>query len=93
MQVNEKEFVCHCFEVNPSAGALCKIIEAACKLRYQKCLDAHSNKQKQQHHHANQQQQKLKNNNSITTPTSMTSSPVAALKSSISGCLCLFIGA
>ncbi|XP_075584751.1 protein Fe65 homolog [Dermatophagoides farinae] len=82
MQVNEKEFVCHCFQVEPSAGALCKIIEAACKLRYQKCLDAHSNKQ-----------QPKQNNNSVatskstttTTTTTTNSSPVAALKSSISG--------
>lgn len=41
MQVDERQFVAHCFHVEPSAGALCKTIEAACKLRYQKCLDAH----------------------------------------------------
>ncbi|XP_061716831.1 protein Fe65 homolog isoform X1 [Cydia pomonella] len=34
-------FVAHCFHAEPSSGALCKTIEAACKLRYQKCLDAH----------------------------------------------------
>lgn len=41
MQVDEHEFEAHCFECEPSSGALCKTIEAACKLRYQKCLDAH----------------------------------------------------
>ncbi|XP_045505019.1 protein Fe65 homolog isoform X2 [Colias croceus] len=34
-------FVAHAFHADPSSGALCKTIEAACKLRYQKCLDAH----------------------------------------------------
>lgn len=34
-------FVAHVFHCEPSSGALCKTIEAACKLRYQKCLDAH----------------------------------------------------
>ncbi|CAH2055938.1 unnamed protein product, partial [Iphiclides podalirius] len=34
-------FVAHAFHAEPSSGALCKTIEAACKLRYQKCLDAH----------------------------------------------------
>ncbi|CAG7825808.1 unnamed protein product [Allacma fusca] len=38
------EFEAHCFYSTPSSGALCKAIEAACVLRYQKCLDAH-------HHH------------------------------------------
>ncbi len=33
-------FVCHVFHCEPTAGPLCKTIEAACKLRYQKCLDA-----------------------------------------------------
>jgi amyloid beta (A4) precursor protein-binding family B protein 2 (Fe65-like) len=35
------DFEAHCFYSNPSTGALCKAIEAACVLRYQKCLDAH----------------------------------------------------
>ena len=34
-------FVAHVFHCEPSAGAVCKTIEAACKLRYQKCMDAH----------------------------------------------------
>ncbi|CAH0719290.1 unnamed protein product, partial [Brenthis ino] len=34
-------FVAHAFHAEPSSGALCKTVEAACKLRYQKCLDAH----------------------------------------------------
>jgi len=33
-------FVCHVFHCEATAGPLCKTIEAACKLRYQKCLDA-----------------------------------------------------
>ncbi|GFW70280.1 protein Fe65 homolog [Trichonephila clavipes] len=37
----QNEFVAHVFYCEPSSGALCKTIEAACKLRYQKCLDAH----------------------------------------------------
>lgn len=76
MQVNEKEFVCHCFEVDPSAGAFCKTIEAACKLRYQKCLDAHS-----------KQIPKINNNNNNQSQQEVVSksSPVAVLKSSISG--------
>lgn len=35
------QYVAHVFTCEPSSGALCKTIEAACKLRYQKCLDAH----------------------------------------------------
>ncbi|XP_055919850.1 protein Fe65 homolog [Eupeodes corollae] len=35
------KFVAHVFHCEPSSGALCKTVEAACKLRYQKCLDAH----------------------------------------------------
>ncbi len=41
MQIDDKQFEALCFECEPSSGALCKTIEAACKLRYQKCLDAH----------------------------------------------------
>ncbi|XP_070494127.1 protein Fe65 homolog isoform X3 [Chironomus tepperi] len=37
----QDKFICHAFRCEPSSGALCKTIEAACKLRYQKCLDAH----------------------------------------------------
>ncbi|KAL3880124.1 hypothetical protein ACJMK2_032392 [Sinanodonta woodiana] len=37
----EDKFYAHVFHCEPSAGPLCKTIEAACKLRYQKCLDAH----------------------------------------------------
>ncbi|XP_068623081.1 protein Fe65 homolog [Battus philenor] len=37
----QQQFVAHAFHAEPSSGALCKTIEAACKLRYQKCLDAH----------------------------------------------------
>lgn len=41
MQIDDTQFEALCFECEPSSGALCKTIEAACKLRYQKCLDAH----------------------------------------------------
>ncbi|CAH1777420.1 unnamed protein product [Owenia fusiformis] len=41
MHSAEDQYVAHVFHCDPSAGALCKTIEAACKLRYQKCLDAH----------------------------------------------------
>ncbi|XP_055320911.1 protein Fe65 homolog isoform X2 [Sitodiplosis mosellana] len=41
MHTAQDKFVCHVFMCEPSSGALCKTIEAACKLRYQKCLDAH----------------------------------------------------
>lgn len=41
MHTAQDKFVAHVFYCEPSSGALCKTIEAACKLRYQKCLDAH----------------------------------------------------
>ncbi|XP_015789846.1 protein Fe65 homolog [Tetranychus urticae] len=41
LQVDDNLYEVHCFECEPSSGALCKTIEAACKLRFQKCLDAH----------------------------------------------------
>nr|XP_023021128.1 protein Fe65 homolog isoform X3 [Leptinotarsa decemlineata] len=41
MHTAQDTFVSHVFYCEPSSGALCKTIEAACKLRYQKCLDAH----------------------------------------------------
>lgn len=74
MQVNENEFMAHCFEADPSAGPLCKIVEAACKLRYQKCLDAHA------------RMRKLNEANAVVAANRASkSSPVAALKSSIVG--------
>lgn len=36
----EDKFHVHVFHCEPNAGPMCKTIEAACKLRYQKCLDA-----------------------------------------------------
>lgn len=42
-------FVSHIFYCEPNAGPLCKTIEAACKLRYQKCLDARPQQQRVQH--------------------------------------------
>ncbi|XP_012936253.1 protein Fe65 homolog [Aplysia californica] len=41
MHTSQNKFLCHVFHSEPSAGPMCKTIEAACKLRYQKCLDAH----------------------------------------------------
>ncbi|XP_012288947.1 protein Fe65 homolog isoform X2 [Orussus abietinus] len=41
MHTAQDLFIAHAFNCEPSSGALCKTIEAACKLRYQKCLDAH----------------------------------------------------
>ncbi|XP_055338042.1 protein Fe65 homolog isoform X2 [Paramacrobiotus metropolitanus] len=38
----EDTFLVHVFACSPSGGPLCKAIEAACKLRYQKFLDAHT---------------------------------------------------
>merc|ERR1719153_29111 len=40
-------FICHVFHCEPTAGPLCKTIEAACKLRYQKCLDARPTSQRE----------------------------------------------
>ena len=37
----DNTFRCHAFLCENTSGMLCKTIEAACKLRYQKCLDAH----------------------------------------------------
>ncbi|XP_064077881.1 protein Fe65 homolog isoform X4 [Macrobrachium nipponense] len=41
MHTAQDQFISYIFHCEPSSGALCKTIEAACKLRYQKCLDAH----------------------------------------------------
>uniref|UniRef100_A0A0N5AZA8 WW domain-containing protein n=1 Tax=Syphacia muris TaxID=451379 RepID=A0A0N5AZA8_9BILA len=43
MHTSSENFMCYVFHVEPSAGTMAKTIEAACKLRYQKVLDAHSN--------------------------------------------------
>ncbi|XP_014605369.1 PREDICTED: protein Fe65 homolog isoform X2 [Polistes canadensis] len=39
MHTAQDLFIAHVFNCEPSSGALCKTIEAACKLRYQKCVD------------------------------------------------------
>ncbi len=57
MHTAQDTFVAHAFHCEPSAGPLCKTIEAACKLRYQKCLDARPQQQQQQ-----QQQQPHREN-------------------------------
>ncbi|CEF67759.1 WW domain and PTB/PI domain and Pleckstrin homology-like domain-containing protein [Strongyloides ratti] len=45
MQTSEESFLCYVFHVEPNAATMAKTIEAACKLRYQKILDAHSGRQ------------------------------------------------
>ena len=40
MHTAQDTFLAHVFHCDSGAGPLCKTIEAACKLRYQKCLDA-----------------------------------------------------
>ncbi|KAF0299244.1 Protein Fe65 [Amphibalanus amphitrite] len=40
VHTSQDVFIAHGFSCSTSAGPLCKTIEAACKLRYQKCLDA-----------------------------------------------------
>ncbi|CAI2347431.1 unnamed protein product [Caenorhabditis sp. 36 PRJEB53466] len=44
MQTSSENFMCYVFHVEPSAAAMAKMIEAACKLRYQKVLDAHASR-------------------------------------------------
>ncbi|XP_066589988.1 protein Fe65 homolog isoform X2 [Prorops nasuta] len=56
MHTAQDLFIAHVFNCEPSSGALCKTIEAACKLRYQKCLDAHH-------------PQGLRNASSLNTPS------------------------
>jgi len=48
MHTAQDTFICHVFHCEPTAGPLCKTIEAACKLRYQKCLDARPTRQENQ---------------------------------------------
>ncbi|XP_014675411.1 PREDICTED: protein Fe65 homolog [Priapulus caudatus] len=48
MHTAQDLFMAHVFHCEPSSGALAKTIEAACKLRYQKCLDAHARDQEEQ---------------------------------------------
>ena len=53
-------YMAHVFHCEPSAGAVCKTIEAACKLRYQKCMDAHHRQmQSLKQQQAAQQQSKV----------------------------------
>lgn len=40
MHTSSENFMCYVFRVEPSASTMAKQIEAACKLRYQKILDA-----------------------------------------------------
>ena len=40
MQSSLDSYMCYVFRAEPSAGAMAKTIEAACKLRYQKVIDS-----------------------------------------------------
>ncbi|RCN35710.1 hypothetical protein ANCCAN_18428 [Ancylostoma caninum] len=53
MHTSSENFMCYVFHVEPSAAAMAKTIEAACKLRYQKVLDAHAGRAASHlnHHH------------------------------------------
>ncbi|ETN82409.1 phosphotyrosine interaction domain protein [Necator americanus] len=53
MHTSSENFMCYVFHVEPSAAAMAKTIEAACKLRYQKVLDAHAGRapSHMNHHH------------------------------------------
>ncbi|CAI4232121.1 unnamed protein product [Auanema sp. JU1783] len=42
MHTSSENYMCYVFHVEPSAASMAKTIEAACKLRYQKVLDAHA---------------------------------------------------
>uniref|UniRef100_A0A7E4VDR7 PID domain-containing protein n=1 Tax=Panagrellus redivivus TaxID=6233 RepID=A0A7E4VDR7_PANRE len=44
MHTSSENYMCYVFHVEPNAGTMAKTIEAACKLRYQKVLDAHLKK-------------------------------------------------
>lgn len=48
MHSAENEFFAHVFHCSPDAGLFCQTIRAACKLRYQKCLDSESQKDQKQ---------------------------------------------
>lgn len=54
MHTAQDQFIAHVFHCEPSSGAMCKTIEAACKLRYQKCLDAHRQIQEKKNAEAQQ---------------------------------------
>jgi len=43
----DNSFKCHVFYCQSSCVEFCKNVEAACKLRYQKCIDAHPQAAKQ----------------------------------------------
>jgi len=73
VQVDEKGFEAHCFECEPSAGPLCKTVEAACKLRFQKCLDAHKQRCNQS----------LNNNRLTKASQKLSNQTVSAIKSSL----------
>lgn len=48
MHSAQDEFFAHVFHCIPDAGVFCRTVKAACKLRYQKCLDAQNQKDRDQ---------------------------------------------
>lgn len=66
----DNTFKCHAFLCEETSGSLCKMIEAACKIRYQKCLDAHPDTSSNTPSTSSSQQlntNRIVNNNSIAT--------------------------
>lgn len=41
LRTGETEFTAFTLQCDPDAGLLCRTLESACKLRFQKCMDAH----------------------------------------------------
>lgn len=41
LRTGETEFTAFILQCDPDAGLLCRTLETACKLRFQKCMDAH----------------------------------------------------
>ena len=39
VQTLNDQFEAHCFECEPNAGQLCKVLESACQIRFEKCLE------------------------------------------------------
>lgn len=39
VQTLNDQFEAHCFECEPNAGELCKVLESACQIRFEKCLE------------------------------------------------------
>lgn len=83
LQVDENLFEAHCFECEPSSGALCKTIEAACKLRFQKCLDAHKQRCNNSIYNNVNQQSKSQSPNGNSSSTLKPSQSMGAIKNTL----------